>query len=363
MTDLTRFTFYRGRVALYAALRVLGIGRGAHVAVQAFTCVAVPEAVLAVGAKPVFVDIEDTGVNMDAADLARKLTPQTKAIVIQHTFGVPAQIDALEAVAGQASIPMIEDCCHALDAKFMGRRVGSMGTAAFYSFEWGKPVVAGVGGSLVVNDTALLNGVALEYERFSPPSLPRCMRMEMQYLAHSLLYRPSWFWPVRRIYRLLAKLGVAEGNYNRINAEALSSDFFRKMSPRVKRRLTSKLAARNTGHSLALARKYDGMALPRSIRRVSVPEDCEPVFARYPLLAEGKQDLLRRAERERVELAQWYETPVHPIREPDYGSVGYVKGTCPVAERRCRQIVTLPVNMRTSDDFVSRVQRLLGSHG
>ncbi|HIE26284.1 TPA: hypothetical protein EYP66_03250, partial [Candidatus Poribacteria bacterium] len=89
-----KLTFFRGRVALYAILKALNIGPGDEVATQAFTCVAVPEGIMASGARPVWVDIEVDGYNMDAEDLRRKLTLRTRAIIVQHTYGIPADMDS-----------------------------------------------------------------------------------------------------------------------------------------------------------------------------------------------------------------------------------------------------------------------------
>ena len=104
-----QLTYYRGRVALAALLKGLGVGAGDSVAIQAFTCLAVPEAVLATGATPLYVDIEQDRFNMDPPCLAERATASTKAIVVQHTFRIPARMDRIVAIASQHDIPIIED--------------------------------------------------------------------------------------------------------------------------------------------------------------------------------------------------------------------------------------------------------------
>ncbi|HUQ48649.1 MAG TPA: DegT/DnrJ/EryC1/StrS family aminotransferase, partial [Gemmatimonadaceae bacterium] len=83
--DLTRFTYFRGRVALAAILKALGVTTGDEVLLQAFTCVAVPEAIISIGAIPVYVDVEPGGINMDADDLSAKIGNATKAVIVQHS--------------------------------------------------------------------------------------------------------------------------------------------------------------------------------------------------------------------------------------------------------------------------------------
>jgi dTDP-4-amino-4,6-dideoxygalactose transaminase len=91
--------FFRGRSALFHLLKALGIGPGDEVAVQAFTCLAVPLPVLAVGARPVWIDVNPNDLGMDVEDLARKIGPATKAVIVQHTFGITADIIKLKALA------------------------------------------------------------------------------------------------------------------------------------------------------------------------------------------------------------------------------------------------------------------------
>ena len=119
--DLSKYTYFRGRVGLYAILKALDIHKDDEIAIQAFTCLAVPEAILAIGAKPSYIDIKPMQFNMSVSDLANKITPQTKAIVVQHTYGIPANMDEITEIAEKFNIPIIEDCCHTLSGSCMER--------------------------------------------------------------------------------------------------------------------------------------------------------------------------------------------------------------------------------------------------
>jgi dTDP-4-amino-4,6-dideoxygalactose transaminase len=117
---ITGCHFQRGRIALYAILKALGIGSGDEVIIQAFTCVAVPCPVLATGARPVYADIDGT-LNLDPSSVEARLTPRTKAIVVQHTFGIPANMDRLLRTANECGIYLIEDCCHTVASSYRVR--------------------------------------------------------------------------------------------------------------------------------------------------------------------------------------------------------------------------------------------------
>ncbi len=178
--DTQAFAFWKGRVALYAILESLGIGPGDEVIVPGFTCVVVPNAVLYRGARPVYVDIEGTSFTMDVSDIAKKITSRTKAIIVQHTYGIPAEMDAIMAIAVRGGIPVIEDCAHALGSTYKDRIVGSIGAAAFFSSQWSKPYTTGMGGMAVSADRSLCLKLASIQARYSRPGLKEVSLLRLQ---------------------------------------------------------------------------------------------------------------------------------------------------------------------------------------
>src|SRR5581483_6767724 len=109
--------FDSGRSGEFAILSALNLHEGDEVIIQAFTCVAVPNSVLWTGAKAIYADIDETG-NLDPKDLEKKITKKTKAVIIQHTFGIAANMDAIQKVLKGKKIILIEDCAHALGASY-----------------------------------------------------------------------------------------------------------------------------------------------------------------------------------------------------------------------------------------------------
>jgi len=353
--------FYRGRVALCAILKALGIEQQDQVAMQAFTCIAVPEALMAAGARPIYVDVESNGFNMDADDLARKLTPKTRAIVVQHTFGIPADMDRILRVARQAGLPIIEDCCHTLASEYKGKPLGAFGVASFYSSEWGKPIVAGIGGSAVVNDPQLRERMHRAYQTYRTPGAAALSRIQLQYYAFALLYRPLLFWPVRSLFHRLSSLGVAVNNYNPMGEGNIAEDFSLRMAPALQRRLARKLTKLDaqTHHSRWVAGEYQARIRSAAVAHPVLPTGSDTVFARYPLLATNKPELLAAARRANVELSEWYATPVHPLVDKELRLVHYEPGSCPNAEARCDEIVALPTHPAVSKRDVDRAIRFL----
>lgn len=353
---LQALTFFRGRVAMHAMLKALGIGADDTVAIQALTCEAVPEAVMASGARPLYIDIEPTSFNMDASDLECKITSRTRAIVVQHTYGIPADMESIGRVATKTGLPIIEDCCHTLASTYHGNTVGSFGVGSFYSFEWGKPIVVGIGGSAVINEPALRKKVHAAYAAYRSPSPLSQMRIQLQYAAFRLLFRPSLYWPVRSLFHWLGSLGMAEGNYNPVQKGRVADDFSLRMSPALRQRLTRKLRMLEyqTRHSRWVAEEYRTKIRSALISHPVLPMQSDTVFARYPLLTRNKSALLAAARRANVELAEWYATPVHPLSDKELPLVHYTPGYCPNAEARSKEVVTLPTHPGVSSSAVQR---------
>ena len=165
--------YFRGRVGLSKILLGLGISDKDSVLIQAFTCIAVPEAIMATGASPMYVDVEENGVNMDPKKLEECLSSnvQIKAIIVQHTFGIMANMDMIVKISKKYKVYLIEDCCHSFGSSIDGKISGSWGVASFNSFEWGKPIVAGIGGSVETSDLMLESYLSKNYSQLSDPGL------------------------------------------------------------------------------------------------------------------------------------------------------------------------------------------------
>ena len=148
-----------GTAGLMAGLAGMGIGPGDEVIVPGYTFMATATAVLIVGAIPVIAEIDET-LTLDPRDVAKKIGPHTKAIIPVHMCGIPADMQALTALARKRKIKVLEDCCQADGGSFKGKRLGSWGQAGAYSFNDFKIMSSGEGGALVTNDAAI-------YERAS----------------------------------------------------------------------------------------------------------------------------------------------------------------------------------------------------
>ncbi|MEW6334453.1 MAG: DegT/DnrJ/EryC1/StrS family aminotransferase [Thermodesulfobacteriota bacterium] len=144
-----------GTAALHLSLLALEIGEGDEVVIPSFVCPALLNAVRFVRATPVLADIDAETFNLDVSDLKRRLTVKTKAVIVPHMFGLPADLGEIVALG----VPVIEDCAQALGSRYGGAPSGSFGVLSVFSFFATKVITTGEGGMIAANDVRLLDHI------------------------------------------------------------------------------------------------------------------------------------------------------------------------------------------------------------
>ncbi|CAN5337353.1 GDP-perosamine synthase RfbE/PerA [soil metagenome] len=152
-------TVCNGTVALHAALLAMGIGPGDEVIVPTLTYIASVNAINYTGATAVFVDSLPNTWQMDPADVVRKITSKTKAVMAVHLYGHPCDMNALVSITKEHKFFLIEDCAESLGSKYKGRHTGTFGDIATFSFFGNKTITTGEGGMVVTNDETLYDRV------------------------------------------------------------------------------------------------------------------------------------------------------------------------------------------------------------
>lgn len=163
-----------GSTALKVALEALGVVKGDEVITQAFTFVATVEAITEVGAVPIITEVDET-LNMVPADFERKITPRTKAVIPVHMYGSAAPLDDIMAIAKRRGILVLEDAAQALGGEYKGRKLGSIGDAGTFSFDYGKTLTTGEGGMIATSSKAVFDAARefADHGHEENPALPR----------------------------------------------------------------------------------------------------------------------------------------------------------------------------------------------
>jgi perosamine synthetase len=361
--EMGRYYFFKGRVALFAILKAMGIQPGDEVILPGFTCVVVPNAVTYLEAKPVYVDIDPNTFNIDVLKLEELLTSypsrltNPKAVIVQHTFGIPAEMDSIREIAKKYNLYVIEDSCHAMGSIYKNKEVGTFGDAAFFSSQWSKPVTTGLGGWAIVNNDELRPKMDALIGEFTAPSHREMFLLKLQYFMYSKFFRPSVFWFAQSAYRSLSKAGLTVGSSSNCELEyGMPGGYAKMMSPWHRDLLENQIRRLDQliRHRKLIAALYEDLLGKKGIKTVSLPEEYKPVFLRYPLLAGNKKKVLEEARRRHIEIGDWFVSPIHPNLE-GWEKVGYEKGSCPVAEGICRHIINLPTHNGINESEAEKI--------
>jgi dTDP-4-amino-4,6-dideoxygalactose transaminase len=299
-----------GTDALILALRACGVRAGDEVLVPTFTFVATGSAVSALGAKPVFADIRPETYNLDPAELERRVTPRTRAIVVVHLYGLPADIDPILAFAKAHKLPLIEDNAQAIGASYKGRRTGSLGDAACISFYPTKNLGAyGDAGMVVTNSPQLAERV-------------RTLRNHGQ-AAKYLSSEPGW-----------------NSRLDEIQAAIL----------RVKLRHLSNWQRARQSHAAEYSRLLS--QIPGVMPPIA-PESYEHVYHQYTIRIEQRDALQNFLNGRQIGSTVYYPYPLH--LQPLYASLGHKPGDFPHSERAAREVLSLPMYPELRKEQIARV--------
>jgi dTDP-4-amino-4,6-dideoxygalactose transaminase len=353
------FSFWKGRVALYAILKALGVQAGDEVVLPGYTCVVDVNPIKYLGAKPVYVDIEPKTFNMNVELLEEKITANTKVIIAQHTYGYPCDMDAIMSIADKSSISVIEDSCLAFGSKYKGKVVGTFGKAAYFSFQWNKLYTTGIGGMVVTSDSELAETIeSLCAKGCCKPSKKEVLMLATQLAIYRTFIYPRTTALAQAVFRYLVKRGVVVGSskYDEYAAAPMEQDFFKAMS-RIQACSGLKQlrkAEQNIAHRKKMAQLYDRLLEEKGWpKRQYDASIVEPVMVRYPVRIAEKDRALAEAAKAGVELGSWFNAPLHRI-ETSLQAYDYEPGICPQAEKAAREVVNLPLHPRANEKTAKR---------
>lgn len=358
--------FYKGRVALYAILKALQLPKGSPVFLPGFTCVAVANVIKYLDLEPVYVDIDPDLFTMSVGDLKSKIAVRPKVkdgvILAQNTFGLAPPLDEILGVARELGWIVVEDCAHGLGGSYRGKPNGTLADASFYSTQWSKPLVTGLGGIGVVRDEGLADRLRREWQSYPYPTFRERLFLWLLLKSYTLWMKPTLFWRAQKLYRFLSSLGFVPGSSSALELrEVRKPPHFEKRMPRfLVRQFFSELKKlpEVTAHRREIAARYDAVLEELKLSKFSQPSYARSTYLRYPLRVRDKESFLREAEREKLEVGDWFLSPLHPVRK-GLEKWGYVTGCCPIAEATCKSIVNLPTHTKVVEKDLKKVQAFL----
>jgi dTDP-4-amino-4,6-dideoxygalactose transaminase len=307
--------FNSGTSALHVAMIILGVGPGEEVVTTPFTFVATSWAISYVGAKPVYVDIDDATFNMDPKLVERAITPRTKAFLPVHLYGNPLDLDPLLEIARRAKLPLVEDAAQAHGATYKGKMVGTFGAMSCFSFYPGKNLGAcGEGGALVTNHDAFAARARSLREHGST----------VRYYHDEVGFN----------YRMEGIQGAVLG---------------------VKLKHLAKWTARRR----AIAKIYSELLSETPLQLPRETANAESAWHVYVIRHPRRDELKKHLEANGIGCALHYPLPLH--LQKCYASLGYKAGDFPVAEKAARECLSLPIFPDLTDRQLQRVTDVIKS--
>lgn len=301
----------RGADALHLALQALGIGPGDEVITVAHTFIATVEAICLTGARPVFVDIRKDTMLMDPDALESAITPQTRAIIPVHLYGQCCDMDRIMEVANRHGLKVIEDAAQAHGARWRGRRAGSMGDAACFSFFPSKNLGAyGDPGAVVSHDESLIHRI-----------------------------------------RMLANHGKTEKYVHDIEGANSRLDGLQAAILRTKLRYLDGWNAARQRHSA----QYFRMLSSSEVTLPMVDPRAEPVWHLFVVRVSERDVLQKSLQGRGIATGIHYAIPLH--LQPAYSRLGIPAGTLPVTEWTASHVLSLPMYPELTPDQIDTVSQ------
>jgi dTDP-4-amino-4,6-dideoxygalactose transaminase len=303
-----------GTGALHIILRAMDIGAGDEVITVSHTFIATAEAITLAGARPVFVDIDPDTYLMDVGQIEAKITPRTKAILPVHLYGQTADMDPIMEIASRYGLKVIEDACQAHGAEYKGRRAGSLGDAAAFSFYFSKNLGAyGEGGFITTNDD----------------ETARRVRMIRDHGSERRYYHDLIGWNARpdelQAVVLRAKLPhLAEWNEQRRQHAARYNKLLRDLP---------------------------------TLTPIAFPEN-RHVYHLYVIRASRRDELQSWLKSQGVATGIHYPVPIH--LQSAMSHLGYKAGDLPVTEQVAGEILSLPMYAELTDEAIGYVADSIG---
>jgi len=332
-----------GTDALILALRGLGIGPGDEVITASFSFFATAEAISAVGATPVFVDVDPASYLIDLDQAEAAITPATKALIPVHLFGRPVDMARVCAIAERHGLKVVEDCAQATGARWAGKPVGSWGDVGCFSFFPTKNLGgAGDGGALTCRDAALaqtmrelaVHGMPRRYLHTALGYNSRLDAIQAAVLNVKLPHLEGWL-ARRQAIAARYQEHLADLQAIQLPEAGPAGHSWNQFVVRVPSCPTGAKACEGNG----------GCTLSSDSANHGLPEACCRDWLKQQLQDAGVSTII------------YYPIPIH--RQPAYANLGYAPGSLPITERLCSEVLSLPIFPELSGEQQNQVIHVL----
>lgn len=361
-------SFNSGRSSLMAILSALDLPKGSGVLLQAFTCNAASNPIIWSGFKPIYVDCDKDTFNMDIDDLERKISPNSRVLMVQHTFGLPADMDAVLSLVRRHNLILIEDCAHSLGAEYREQKIGTFGKASFFSFGRDKIISSVWGGMAVTNDQVLAKNINDSQDKFGYPSYCWVLQQLLHPVLMNYIILPLYnVFDLGKIFLVLSQwVGILSKAVNWKEKKGKKPSYFPKRMPNALAILAlnqfdklNKFYNHRKNISQYYYNNLKNTKFEVSDYLSADDSNIKHALLRFTVRHPNARDIIYQSwHKENIIIGDWYISPVIPY-DTDLESVGYKMGSCPNAEALSKQVFNLPTHINISDKDAQTVVNFL----
>jgi len=353
-------SFNSGRSALLAILKSLDLKENNEILLQAFTCNAAVSPILWASLKPIFIDCDEKTFNIDITNLERTLLEtrgkKSKVLMVQHTFGLPAEMDKILEICKKNNLILIEDCAHSLGAEYRGKKVGTFGDVAFFSFSRDKVISSVYGGIVVTNNENLAKKIKEFKEKIGYPSYFWIFQQLLHPVLMNYLILPTYSFlrTGKTLLIIFQWLKVLSKAVHWLEKRGKKPGYFPKRLPNALAILAlnqfKKLDKFNQ-HRKKIAEFYRKELKETSFK---LPTESEQIYLRFTIktsknLSTDRQahNIIRKAWQQNILIGDWYTTAIAP-HDTKLEKMGYKLGSCSKAEKLAKETFNLPTHINIS---------------
>jgi len=358
-------SFSSGRSAFLAILNSLELKEDDEILLQAFTCNAVPNPIIWAGLKPVYVDCDEKSFNIDCEDLKRKITPKSKAVIVQHTFGLAAEMDEILEICQANNLILIEDCAHSLGAEYKGRKVGTFGRAAFFSFGRDKVISSVYGGMVVTNDDELAKKIKDYQKKIGEPSYFWIFQQLLHPILMNYLILPTYRSLGKYLLILFQWLHVLSRAIHWREKRGRKPTYFPKRLPNALAILTlnqlEKIEKFNNWRREMAAFYYGKLKEFNSFELPPHPDDRKQTFLRFTIKHPEAHEIIKKSWKANILIGDWYNSVIAP-KDTKLDKMKYIAGSCPQAEKLAKETLNLPTHINISKKEAEKIITFLKNY-
>ena len=364
-------SFAAGRMGFYLLMKSLKIGEGDEVILNSGNCSVMVNAVIRVGAKPIYSDVDPETFGSCPKKIEKAITRKTKLIVAQHSFGIPCKINKIVKISNEKNIFLLEDCALSLDSLFNGIKIGNFGDAALFSFDHSKPVNSYIGGMLYSNEE-LIEKLRNNNESINKISVSKQFSILRRIKVERVFYNVKKYKfsnIINIIYSILIKMKISNPYLNDdFGIESIEKTYpypskmplFISKLAQIEFKNWEKLKDLRLMNFQLLLNYFNKSKLKHCIPRIYYNEDIEIIPLRFILYGEGLVDYKKKWGTFLDIDSIWFESPIIATKN-ELLDFDYNIGECPISEKIGKHIINLPLcyDIKSTKNLINLIDKTL----